>query len=120
MVTNILEVLPELVKLLISLTKGFRWTDNDGHRGRPFFYKTKTIVNAFIVMVYFRLFSVRSLARFLSFHSYWARACGFEGETPSYRTLSRRLAVLDKPAVKFANRNRSGVSKNLTITRYIL
>lgn len=103
MATNILGNLPELVKLLISLTSGFHWIDNDGGRGRPYTFKTKTIVNAFIVMVYFQLNSVRSLARFLVSHSYWAKACGFEGGTPSYRTLSRRLEVLDKPAVLFAS-----------------
>jgi hypothetical protein len=100
--TNILGNLPELVKLLISLTKGFHWIDNDGQRGRPFVYKTKTIVNAFIVMVYFRLNSIRSLARFLISHSYWSGACGFDKQVPSYRTLTRRLAVLDKPVVYFA------------------
>jgi hypothetical protein len=101
--TNILGNLPELVKLLISLTKGFKWIDNDGQRGRPFVYQTKTVVNAFIVMVYFKLNSVRSLARFLMAHSFWAKACGFKDKTPSYRTLTRRLAVLDKPTVSFAN-----------------
>lgn len=102
MATNILEVLPELVKLLISLTSGFRWIERHGCRGRPYVYKTKTVVNAFIVMVYFRLKSVRSLARFLISHSYWARACGFANQIPNYRTLTRRLSVLDKPAVYFA------------------
>jgi len=102
--TNILDNLPELVKLLISLTKGFRFVDNHGQRGRPFVYRTKTIVNAFIVMVYFRLKSVRSLARFLISHSYWTKACGFENQVPNYRTLARRLSVLDKPAVYFAAR----------------
>jgi hypothetical protein len=101
--TNIVGNLPELVKLLISLTSSFRWIERDGDRGRPYVYKTKTIVNAFIIMVYFRLKSVRSLARFLTNHSYWAKACGLEGVAPSYRTLSRRLSVLDKPAVYFAN-----------------
>ena len=67
--TNILEVLPELVKLLISLTSGFRWIERNGDRGRPYVYKTKTVVNAFIIMVYFRLTSVRSLARFLIYRA---------------------------------------------------
>ena len=102
MATNILEVLPELVKLLISLTSGFRWIERHGDRDRPYVYKTKTVVNAFIVMVYFRLKSVRSLARFLISHSYWARARGFDGHIPNYRTLTRRLSVLDKPVVYFA------------------
>lgn len=103
MATNILDNLPELVKLLISLTRGFRWRERQFNRGRPYVYKTKTIVNAFVVMVHFRLRSVRSLARFLVSHSYWASACGFKEKTPSYRTLARRLSVLDKPAVSFAN-----------------
>ena len=102
MATNILDVLPELVKLLISLTSGFRWIERHGDRGRPYVYKTKTVVNAFIVMVYFRLTSVRSLARFLISHAYWANACGFTHQIPNYRTLSRRLSVLDKPVVHFA------------------
>lgn len=76
--------------------------ERHGDRGRPYVYKTKTVVNAFIVMVYFRLTSVRSLARFLLSHSYWARACGFDGQVPNYRTFTRRLSVLDKPVVSFA------------------
>lgn len=102
MATNILSSLPELVKLLISLTSSFRWIERHGDRGRPYVYKTKAVVNAFIVMVYFRLTSVRSLARFLISHSYWARACGFDEQVPNYRTLTRRLSVLDKPVVYFA------------------
>lgn len=102
MATNIVGNLPELVKLLIFLTSGFRWIERHGCRGRPYVYKTKAVVNAFIVMVYFRLKSVRSLARFLVSHSYWAKACGFERQVPNYRTLTRRLSVLDKPAVYFA------------------
>ena len=103
MATNILGNLPELVKLLISLTSGFRWIERHGDRGRPYVYKTKAVINAFIVMVYFRLNSVRSLARFLISHSYWAKAFGFEEQVPNYRTLSRRLSVLDKPVVYFAS-----------------
>ncbi|MGB9637667.1 MAG: transposase, partial [Microgenomates group bacterium] len=103
MATNILASLPELVKLLISLTKGFKWRERHSDRGRPYVYQTKTIVNAFVVMVYFRLRSVRSLARFLISHSYWAQACGFKEKVPSYRTLTRRLSVLDRPAVYFAS-----------------
>lgn len=102
MATNILNNLPELVKLLISLTSGFRWIERHGDRGRPYVYKTKTVVNAFIVMVYFRLKSVRSLARFLVSHSYWTKACGFGNQVPNYRTLTRRLSVLDRPVVYFA------------------
>lgn len=102
MVANILEVLQELVKLLISLTSRFQWIERHGDRGRPYVYKTKTVVNAFIVMVYFRLKSVRSLARFLLSHAYWANACGFDGQAPNYRTLTRRLSVLDRPVMYFA------------------
>ena len=90
------------MKLLVSLTRGLRWVERHGSRGRPYVYRTKTIVNAFIVMVYFRLTSVRSLARFLVSHYCWAKACGFERVVPNYRTLTRRLSVLDKPAVYFA------------------
>lgn len=46
-------------------------------------------------MVYFRLNSYRSLARFLSNHPDTAYACGLSRYSPSYRTLSRRLKTLD-------------------------
>lgn len=54
-------------------------------------------------MVFFRLDSVRSLARFLISNSHWAASCGFKGKTPTYRTLSRRLMFLDAPVIYLAN-----------------
>lgn len=48
-----------------------------------------------MVMVYFRLTSYRSLARFLLNHHEFAVACGCTQMVPSYRTLSRRLKTLD-------------------------
>ena len=63
--------------------------------GRPYVYCEKTITKTFIVMVYFRLRSFRSLARFLAEHYDFAQACGLTDTIPSYRTLSRRLKTLD-------------------------
>lgn len=85
---------PHLVKLLISIVSGFHLKSRK-LIGRPHVYTEKTITKAFIVMVYFRLRSFRSLARFLSDHNDFAQACELKDMTPSYRTLSRRLKTLD-------------------------
>lgn len=86
--------LPHLVKLLISIVNGFQLTTRKIF-GRPYVYSHKTITKAFIIMVYFRLDSYRSLSRFLKDHSDFAKACDLKHSTPSYRTLSRRLKTLD-------------------------
>jgi len=68
-----------------------------GKLGRPRTYSTRSIIKAFLIMVTYRLTSVRSLARFLIAHSEIAKSCEFKsGKTPSYRTLCRRFEVLDK------------------------
>lgn len=88
------ENIPHLTKLLISIVSGFHLRTRKLF-GRQYIYSEKTITKAFIVMVYFRLRSLRGLARFLSEHHDFAYACGLKGITPSYRTLSRRLKTLD-------------------------
>jgi hypothetical protein len=64
--------------------------------GRPCFYSTQSIIKAFLIMVAFRLTSVRSLARFLAEHSEISQSCQFSGNRiPSYRTFCRRFGCLD-------------------------
>lgn len=64
--------------------------------GRPYIYSTKSIIKAFLIMVAYRLTSVRSLARFLADHPEVARACQFkDNHIPSYRTFCRRFSCLD-------------------------
>lgn len=60
------------------------------------------MVKAFLVMVFYRLNSVRSLARLLKKNRELRLACGFEQQTPSYRTFTRRFKVLDYPVIDFA------------------
>lgn len=83
-----------LVKLLIEIVEKFQiYTVK--RRGRPYVYSASVIVRAFMVIVYFRLNSYRSLSRFLLNNQAFRVACGFTTEIPSYRTLSRRLQTLD-------------------------
>ncbi len=64
--------------------------------GRPYLYSTKSIIKAFLIMVAYRLTSVRSLARFLTEHLEIAKICQFkDNKVPSYRTLCRRFGCLD-------------------------
>jgi hypothetical protein len=64
--------------------------------GRPYIYSTKSIIKSFLIMVAYRLTSVRSLARFLEEHPEIARLCKFKNDKiPSYRTLCRRFDCLD-------------------------
>jgi len=64
--------------------------------GRPYLYSTKSIIKAFLIMVAYRLTSVRSLARFLIEHPEIALVCQFKNKrVPSYRTLCRRFGCLD-------------------------
>jgi len=53
-------------------------------------------------MVFYRLNSVRSLARFLQKNHQLRLACGLEERIPSYRTFTRRFKTLDHPVVSFA------------------
>jgi len=65
-------------------------------QGRPHIYSTKSIIKAFLIMVAYRLTSVRSLARFLPEHPEIAKSCQFsDNKVPSYRTLCRRFGCLD-------------------------
>lgn len=64
--------------------------------GRPYLYSTKSIIKSFLLMVAYRLTSVRSLARFLREHLEIAQTCQFkDGCIPSYRTFCRRFGCLD-------------------------
>ena len=64
--------------------------------GRPYLYSTKSVIKAFLIMVSYRLTSVRSLARFLREHPEMAKVCGFKNNrTPCYKTFSRRFSCLD-------------------------
>lgn len=64
--------------------------------GRPYIYSTKSIIKAFLLMVAYRLTSVRSLARFLREHPEISQTCQFKDNCiPSYRTLCRRFGCLD-------------------------
>ena len=101
MATNIIEDVPHLVKLLISIVNGFH-IPSSKMLGRPYIYSDKTVTKAFIVMVYFRLTSIRSLARFLKDHQDIAKACGLKVMSPTYRTLSRRLKTLNDLLLSFA------------------
>lgn len=55
-------------------------------------------------MVYYRLNSVRSLARFILQHIELAKVCGLNHRFPCYRTLTRRFKQLDEPILMFVNR----------------
>ncbi len=64
--------------------------------GRPYLYSTRSIIKAFLLMVAYRLTSVRSLARFLREHPEIATICQFkDNHIPSYRTFCRRFTFLD-------------------------
>ena len=60
------------------------------------------MVKAFLVMVFLKLNSVRSLARVLINDSQLAKACGLGNQVPSYRTLTRRFKSLESPVIDFA------------------
>lgn len=65
-------------------------------RGRPYTYSAKSIIKAFLLMIAYRLTSVRSLARFLTEHPEIAKVCQFKDDKiPCYRTFCRRFACLD-------------------------
>lgn len=70
-------------------------------RGRPMIYSTHSIIKAFLVMVCYRLTSVRSLARFLTEQRELAKLCGFKDKTPCYRTLCRRFKSLDNWVLEY-------------------
>lgn len=53
-------------------------------------------------MVFYRLNSVRGLARILLSNPKITKACGLEEKIPSYRTLTRRFKTLESPVIDFA------------------
>jgi len=55
-------------------------------------------------MVYYRLNSARSLARFIIQHPELAKACGLNHHLPCYRTLTRRFKSIDGPVLMFVNK----------------
>ena len=67
--------------------------------GRPYIYSTTVIMRCFIVRIWFRLDSNRSLHQYLStdlpFNRRIIRACGLsESHLPSRRTFDRRLKTI--------------------------
>ncbi len=72
--------------------------------GRPYVYGTKIIIKLFLVMVYYRLSSVRSLERFICLNPELAQSCGLNHQVPSYRTLTRRFKKLDEPVLVLVKR----------------
>jgi hypothetical protein len=74
----------------LNLDEGFKKV------GRPYIYSTKSIIKGFLIMVAYRLTSVRSLARFLSEHPEIVKTCQFkDNKVPCYRTFCRRFGCLD-------------------------
>lgn len=99
---HILNDLPHLVKILIEIVDGFKLQGKSSSRGRPFVYSVKAVTKAFLVMVFLKLNSVRSLARVLAVNPLIAKACRLKGSPPSYRTLNRRFKTLESTVIKFA------------------
>jgi hypothetical protein len=71
------------------------------HRGRPYVYSPTIIIRCFIVRIWFRLDSNRSLHHFLSaelpYNRKIMKACGLSSSVsymPSRRTLDRRLKTI--------------------------
>ena len=69
------------------------------YRGRPYVYSTTIILRCFIVRIWFRLDSNRSLHHYLSidlpYNRKVMRACGLsESHLPSRRTFDRRLKTV--------------------------
>jgi hypothetical protein len=81
-----------------------RWPYSDkrrnGRRGRPpYVYSPTVILRCFIVCIWFRLDSNRSLHEYLAMDLPYNRkkimkACGLSKMTPSRRTLDRRLNTI--------------------------
>ena len=96
MAKTIVDDLPHLCKLLLEVVDTLVIKISN-KRGRPYVYSPKIIIKLFIVMVAFKIDSFRGLSRFLADNYIIAKCCGLTCCVPSYRTLSRRLAALDKP-----------------------
>ena len=71
---------------------------------RPYVYATKVIIKLFLVMVYYRLSSIRGLERFILLNPEFAQSCGLNHRAPSYRTLTRRFKKLDEPVLVLIKR----------------
>ena len=99
---HILNDLPHLVKILIEIVDGFKLQGKSSFRGRPFVYSVKAVTKAFLVMVFLKLNSVRSLARVLALNPLIAQACSLKDNPPSYRTLTRRFKTLESAVIEFA------------------
>lgn len=91
----------KLLKTIIDGLDGLVDETFKSTRGRPKIYSTHSIIKAFLVMVCYRLTSVRSLARFLTQQPEIAKRCGFNKRTPSYRTLCRRFKFLDNWVLEY-------------------
>ncbi len=72
--------------------------------GRPYTYTPQVIIKLFLVMVYYRLSSIRSLERFILLNPELAQSCGLDQRVPSYRTLNRRFKKLDEPILVLVKR----------------
>lgn len=85
-----------LGKIFSEIIGNLDLDDIFNRQGRPYIYSTKSIIKAFLIMVAYRLTSVRSLARFLLEHPEIAQNCQFkDNRVPSYRTFCRRFSCLD-------------------------
>jgi len=99
---DILDDLPHLVKILIEVVDCFRTLEAHSGRGRPYLYSNRCLIKAFLIMAFYQLNSLRSLARFLEKNKELRIACGFELRVPSYRTFTRRFKLLEHPVVQLA------------------
>lgn len=65
-------------------------------------YPPKVMICIYVVMVSYRITSLKGLERFLHNHPMIASACGLGDQIPSYRTLGRRLETIDHPVQALA------------------
>jgi hypothetical protein len=91
---------------ILYLIESIDWSCNSikkhhQRRGRPYVYSTSIILRCFIVRIWFRLDSNRSLHHYLSidlpYNKKIARACGLpttEIQLPSRHTFDRRLKTV--------------------------
>lgn len=96
MTDNTLSGRSHLSKIFAEIIGNLEIDEAFNRPGRPYIYSTKSIIKAFLIMVAYRLTSVRSLARFLGQHPEIAQVCGFQdNRVPCYRTLCRRFSCLN-------------------------
>ncbi len=85
-----------LSKIFSEIIENLDLDEIFNRRGRPHIYSAKSIIKGFLIMVAYRLTSVRSLSRFLIEHPEIAKVCQFKNnQVPCYRTFCRRFACLD-------------------------